>query len=203
MPGTFVEIDRLGRDIYCETTTCVHDRGRVAGPDGNRGRSSGPGLVIRLAEAHSILAGRRIRREFVCCVTTRGLGWRFFQQQQDRVSVAVPRGRVDAWPRPPHAVFGSRVTVGEPVVAWQPANAAPDAGIQDPGSSVDSSESDSKRDRILCANTFEAVAALWRHLPTVDYAGAVPWELLSPLRTAPGGFAEPSGALFLFTKHSL
>lgn len=203
MPGTVVEIDGVERDIYCETTTCAHDRARAVGPVGSHGHSSGPGLVNRSAEVHSILAGRRIRREFVCCVTTRGPGWLFLQQRQDRVSVAVPRGRVDAGPPPPHAVFGSRATVGEPVVAWQPANAAPDAGIQGPGSSVDSSESDSKRDRILCANTFEAVAALWRHVPTVDYAGAVPWELLSPLRTAPGGFAEPSGALFLFTNNSL
>jgi len=186
----------VGRDVYCETTTSVHDRGRAVRPAGSHGHSSGPGLANVLAGVHSILAGHKIRQELFCCVTTRGPGKTFFQQQRDCLTVVGPLDHVDALPRPPHDVFGFGVTVDGPVVAWLPANASPTAGIRAPGNTVDSTDSGGKRDRIPFANKCDAAAAVWRRFPILGYAGAVPWEVLSPVRIAPGGSTKPSGALF-------
>lgn len=183
-------------DISCELSICVRDRELSAEPVGNHGHSSGTELVNRAAAAHSIRDGRRMRREFLCCVTTRGPDPAFSPRPRDRLLLPMPPARVDVGPRPPHAAFGFRVTGGAPVVVWQPANATPVAGSQAPGNNAGSSDSEGKRDRIPSVNRCDAAAALWPHVATMEYAGAVPWEVLSPWRTAPGGFGEPSGALF-------
>lgn len=183
-------------DIPGEPSISAHDRELSAEPVGNQGHSSGTELVNRAAAAHSIRAGRRIRREFLCCVTTRGPDPEFSPRPRDRLPLRMPPDHVDVWPRLPHAAFGFRVTGGASAAVWQPANAAPVAGSQAPGNNAGSSDSERKRDRIPSVNTCDAAAAVWPHVAKMEYAGAVPWEVLSPSRTAPGGFGEPSGALF-------
>lgn len=170
--ATLTEMDRVRHDICYETTTSVRELGRVARPVGKHGHSNEPELASVPsvpAAAHSILVGHTIRQDFFCCVTTRGPGGTISQQQRDRWTAAEAFARVDAWARPPRGFCGCRVNAGEPVVAYLPASAAPDAGIRDPGHTVGSSDSGGKRDRIPFANRCDAAAKIWRHVLTVEY----------------------------------